>query len=605
MPYEFSVFALVMGAISVLALFIATYPLIYRKRSRLMYHFTAMIGSAAVWCIGYAFEIAAIDKPTVWFWTIFQYIGIVTLPPLFLLFVLVFTNHEVSTRPLTGLLFFPSFVHWLLLLTNESHGLFYESVELNTSAPFITLDRIYGPTFYSHTIYSYILLSVGFILLLRTFLQVRASKINVLFQKQLLIMMLGMISPTTGNIIRVFNLIPPLEFIDLTPIFFLIGYILFAYALFEVGFLDLIPFAYRVIIRNLADIGLVATNEDNKILDMNSQACWYILGKECEDIVGRDLFSLLYAQEGLKSYHDRIHRVERSLYEIQENQSFEMELFNQEESHLEHYRIDVVALRDKGRIMGFIYVIRRNFQKQIEILLRKSNDFKASLLGVISHDLKNQVMVIQGFTDVIRKELENPNYNFTEIEEFLDGINVKSREIQHIITDVRTYLKEMGTFDEEKEVINIDIRKVLNSVILSLEPTTKKKQLEIKSILPEESELVTLADLRLNSVFYNLLDNAIKWSPPNDVIEVSIAKENGYWVCSISDHGSGVPDELKQEIFKPFFGFGTEKGSGLGLSIATEIIKSYFCDIWIEDVQPQGANFKFTLPIAEAKNNPT
>ncbi len=608
MPYEFTPFGVVMGTVTVLAFGIAIYPLIFRPRSRLIFHFVSLIGSSVIWCLGYTLEIFATDQTTKLFWIRIEYIGIMLLSPLFLLFVLVFTQRtKMATKPIMGLLFFPPFLHWLLLATNEFHNQFYHSVSINTETPFRTLILEYGPVFYSHTIYSYLLLIFAFFLLIRTYLDIRKSALeeNTLFQRQILIVIIGTIFPIIGNIIRILK-IPPFTFVDFTSVAFIICYILYFYALFEIGFLDIVPFAHQFIIRNLADIGIIATTKDNLIVDINKPACQYIFEGDCPNIIGTNLFSILYSLNRLKPYHEGIRQIENSLPEISgEIIDFEMEFLDTPEPRRRFFRITLQALRDKGDIFGFIYIVHNvSLEKEMEMLLRKSIDFKTSLLSVISHDLKNQLMVIQGFTDILRKEMTQALIqNFDEMEESLNGIDAKARQMQEIITDVRSYLKTMGTF-EEAQLTFVNLKEIITEVISSSEPTKKEKNIEINLNLPPEPNIYTFADLRLRSVFNNLIDNAIKWSPPNDVIEIIVSKENQFWICSISDHGPGVPDGIKEEIFKPFVSIGPEgkMGSGLGLSISQEILQSYKSEIWIEDVKPQGAKFAFRLPIVKDKD---
>ncbi|MFX1508058.1 MAG: sensor histidine kinase, partial [Promethearchaeota archaeon] len=279
---------------------------------------------------------------------------------------------------------------------------------------------------------------------------------------------------------------------------------------------------------------------------------------------------------------------------------FEMEFLDSPDPRNRSFKITLQALREKEEKIGFIYIIHNtSLEKEMEMLLRKSIDFKTSLLSVISHDLKNQLTIIQGFTDILRKEL-TPIQNFDDLVVSLDGIDAKAEQMQEIITDVRSYLKTMGTF-EEAQLTFINIKEIINEVISVLESASTGKNLKINVTWPPEPYLYTFADIRLRSVFNNIIDNAIKWSPPNDVIEIVVTKENHFWVCSISDHGPGVPDGLKEEIFKPFVSIGPEGkvGSGLGLSISREILQSYKSKIWIEDVKPQGARFAFKLPIVE------
>ncbi|MFW9906361.1 MAG: histidine kinase N-terminal 7TM domain-containing protein [Candidatus Thorarchaeota archaeon] len=604
MPYEFTPFGVVMGGVSVLAFGLAIYPLIFRRRSRLLFHFVFLISSTVIWCLGYTLEIFATDKATKLFWVKVEYIGIVMLAPLFLYFVLVFTQRiKIASKPIVGLIFFPPFLHWLLLATNEFHKLFYKSITLNTEGPFNSLIPEYGLVFLSHTAYSYLLIFFAFFLLIKTYIEISNTPGgNVIYQKQILIVIIGTIFPLIGNLIRIFH-IPPFTFIDLTSAALVICYILFFYALFEIGFLDIVPFAHQYIIRNLAEIGIITTTTDHLIVDINKAACQYIFEGDCPNIIGNNLFSILYSLNRLKPYHEGIQGIEHSLHEISgEIIDFEMEFLDSPDPRNRSIKITLQTLRDKGDIIGFIYIIHNiSLEKEMEMLLRKSIDFKTSLLSVISHDLKNQLTIIQGFTDILRKEL-SPIQNFDELVESLDGIDAKAEQMQEIITDVRSYLKTMGTF-EEAHLTFINIKEIINEVISVLKQTSTEKNLTINVTWPPEPHLYTFADIRLRSVFNNIIDNAIKWSPPNDVIEIEVTKESHFWVCSIGDHGPGVPDGLKEEIFKPFVSIGPEGkvGSGLGLSISREILQTYKSKIWIEDVEPQGAKFAFKLPIVEEK----
>ncbi len=285
--------------------------------------------------------------------------------------------------------------------------------------------------------------------------------------------------------------------------------------------------------------------------------------------------------------------------------NFELEFGDERELERQFFRITIKALRESvtQNPYGFIYILQNiSLEKEIELLLRKNIDFKNSLLSVISHDMKNQLMVIQGFTDVLRNELAEME-EFSEFEESLNGISAKTYEMQTTITDIRSYLKTLGTFEEDKELSMIDLKEEVNYVIFSLESAIRTKNINLKVVWPVDPDILIKADVRLRSVFNNILDNAIKWSPPDGEVKILIEKKKNFWLCSIEDHGPGVPDDLKEEIFKPFKGFGSgdKVGSGLGLSITSEILQSYKSTIWIEDVKPQGAKFLFRLPIADQR----
>ena len=107
-------------------------------------------------------------------------------------------------------------------------------------------------------------------------------------------------------------------------------------------------------------------------------------------------------------------------------------------------------------------------------------------------------------------------------------------------------------------------------------------------------------------VLINLVDNAIKYTPPHSDIEIC-AKKQGKWVIvSVSDHGPGIPDKQKAHIFDMFYTGANQiadsrRSLGLGLFLCRSIIAAHGGTIAVSDNQPKGAVFTFTLPAGEVK----
>ena len=106
----------------------------------------------------------------------------------------------------------------------------------------------------------------------------------------------------------------------------------------------------------------------------------------------------------------------------------------------------------------------------------------------------------------------------------------------------------------------------------------------------------------LTSVILNLLENAVKYSADQPIIEARIWSVQEQIHLEIADHGIGISDKEKKNIFEKFYRVGSEntrktKGTGLGLYIVKEIVKTHDGDIQVLDNQPKGTIFKITLPI--------
>ena len=107
-------------------------------------------------------------------------------------------------------------------------------------------------------------------------------------------------------------------------------------------------------------------------------------------------------------------------------------------------------------------------------------------------------------------------------------------------------------------------------------------------------------------VIINLVDNAVKYTPPGSHITVSVRKDGEEAVVEVADDGPGIADEAKDKIFEMFYtvnnGIADSRRSlGLGLSLCRTIITAHGGTITVRDNEPQGTVFRFTLPLKEAK----
>ena len=113
---------------------------------------------------------------------------------------------------------------------------------------------------------------------------------------------------------------------------------------------------------------------------------------------------------------------------------------------------------------------------------------------------------------------------------------------------------------------------------------------------------VNIVPGRIEQVVTNLLDNAVRYSPPSGVVEITVGVgEDGYVLTSVADQGPGVSFTNAEKVFDRFFttepkDVPKEYGSGLGLAIARSIIENHSGSIWLDSDQPVGARFVFSLP---------
>ncbi len=603
MWFEFSVYGLMMAATTVLAIFLLAYPILSRPKTRLRSYFLLLVFSAFIWSFGYFLEISSVDLGLMKFFNLVQYIGIVTLPVFFFFVILYFTRgYGFFERPLLLLLFFPSIIHYFLVLTDDFNQLFYESISLNTSEPFSRMELVYGPAFYSNFLYSYILILGAFYLLFRKFQETPVNE--TIIRSQIIIFTFGATFPIIGNIIRVTKPIPVLDFIDLTPVSFMIAFVLFTYAIFEVGFLDLVPIARKHVFQDIYDLLIVLDSHLN-VIDFNRSAHRILFDNNPEsNIRNRDFKTIIEDQTNNHIHISDVSHLYKGLWGLLQGK---IGLYTQDTEFLisgkkierDYYNITATPLYQAKKIVGAIIFIRNtSAQREADLVVQQKTQMQEVILQLLSHDLRNHLNVLKGYS-----ELASSSDSFEDTKESLEAIEVKSSAILDTINEVTNYLKIDKLLAGQRQQLNLN--QVVVEAIDVMGPECAIKKVTIDFEHSSQPAYVWGDVIILKSVIQNLLQNAIKFSPPNSSIEVKIndLQEVAQWQVSIADNGPGISKDLQEEIFKPFVSFGIEKGTGLGLTIAKTIIESLAGRIWVTDNKPEGAIFYFVLPKMSEDSN--
>ena len=136
---------------------------------------------------------------------------------------------------------------------------------------------------------------------------------------------------------------------------------------------------------------------------------------------------------------------------------------------------------------------------------------------------------------------------------------------------------------------------------------SRKRSEHVITVRLEDDLQLVRADSRLMvQVLINLVDNAVKYTPPGSEIMICSRKEDGRVWISVSDNGPGIPDEQKQKVFEMFYTAGNKvadsrRGIGLGLALCKSIVAAHGGQLTVKDNQPSGAVFTFSLMAEEVK----
>jgi len=220
------------------------------------------------------------------------------------------------------------------------------------------------------------------------------------------------------------------------------------------------------------------------------------------------------------------------------------------------------------------------------------------LAGEVAHDFNNMLNGVMGYAELLKKHV-----NTHEGQHFLDSIIESAMDASGIATKLLEFAsaskKTSHLFD-----LNHAIKKAIK--MANGRSTSLGMQLEPNY---SEAKLTILGDMQaITRAVLNIITNAIEASGPADIIEVSTelhnhTKPNGlpkgnYAVITISDHGYGVPERFREQIFEPFFSTKTRaKRSGLGLSIVYNTLKDHDGIIEMDSEEGKGTTFRLYLPL--------
>jgi diguanylate cyclase (GGDEF)-like protein/PAS domain S-box-containing protein len=226
--------------------------------------FSLLLASVSLWCVTYAFELISPTPAAKINWIYVEYIAIVSLAPLWLMFSLTYTHRDKwSSDWYRYIIWIIPFITYLLVITNQYHHFHYTNITFSAETPGFQLELTHGPGFYIFTAYSYILLLIGtiaFIWAIINFPQI--------YRKQSSAIIIGALIPWVVNLIYVLDLTSGY---DPTPFAFSLTSIIFFWALFRLDFLNVIPIARGMVIESMTD-GMFVLDSNNLIVDINPVA---------------------------------------------------------------------------------------------------------------------------------------------------------------------------------------------------------------------------------------------------------------------------------------------------------------------------------------------
>jgi len=222
--------------------------------------------------------------------------------------------------------------------------------------------------------------------------------------------------------------------------------------------------------------------------------------------------------------------------------------------------------------------------------LRRSDLVKTALLRAVSHDLRSPLTSITTAIGALR----NPELVFTDDDrrELLDTIAVDADRLARLVNDLLDLSRlEAGGAEPDLEVWALD--DLVREVVADLGAGSRVE-------IAGEHPLVDVDAVQVQRVLANLIENALRFSPPTALVHVRITATRSEAIVRIVDQGPGLADSELERVFEPFYRGDERSGAGLGLAIARGFAQANGGRVWAESRPGQGATFALALPVVEA-----
>lgn len=241
---------------------------------------------------------------------------------------------------------------------------------------------------------------------------------------------------------------------------------------------------------------------------------------------------------------------------------------------------------------------------QEEQELQLATQLEDRFITTASHELKTPMTTISGQTQLLLRRLSRTKELSSEmatIRTALESIDGQTRRLNAVVNELLELSSiRAGTIDLHCELC--DMVAICRQII---EQESFFRDRTIALIVPATPILLQADCTRLNNLIINLVDNALKYSPPASHVEVYLSRNANSALVKVRDFGSGIPEEEQTHLFEPFYRgprvqTSPLSGMGLGLTICKEIVDRHHGQIWCESQEDSGSTFSVELPLHQS-----
>ncbi|MBM4283872.1 MAG: PAS domain S-box protein [Deltaproteobacteria bacterium] len=334
--------------------------------------------------------------------------------------------------------------------------------------------------------------------------------------------------------------------------------------------------------------GIIAHDLSGIVRTFNETAA-KIAGYAPEEVIGKMNVAGLYAPGRLEEIQEKIHDPSYMGVGILENH--DTELLHKDGTPIPVW-ISARVLYENDKEIGMIGHIKDlRERKRMETELLRSERLAAlgKMAAHISHEIKNPLMLIGGFARQVLKDVTgDPQKNQEKLQIIVDEV----RRLEDFLVEVGSYAK----FSEPRKEPG-DLNTLIQETSQRLEPSLRERDLDLVLDLEPRLPELQFDPLHLRQVILNIAKNGIEAMTAGGTLTIATGREGDWVFFRVSDTGEGIPPEIRDKIFQPFFS-SKPKGSGLGLAISQKIIEAHQGEITLDSEPHQWTRVTVFLPIA-------
>ncbi len=230
--------------------------------------------------------------------------------------------------------------------------------------------------------------------------------------------------------------------------------------------------------------------------------------------------------------------------------------------------------------------------------LETLNNTRNQFVSDASHELKTPLSTMKILIETL---LYQDPMDTALAKEFLGDINKEIDRLSVIIGDLLT-LVHMDSSDTPMKMSEVQLSDVVSDTVSRLLPLAREKGIEMNCLIRDQITMTGNAT-KLSQVFYNLIDNAIKYTPRGGQVRMELSRTGKKAIFRITDNGVGIPAQDRDLIFTRFYRVDKTRaretgGTGLGLAIVKQVVRQHKGDVYVKSEEGKGSTFTVELPCA-------